>query len=63
MIFTSFFIEFINIGSMYIKAGWVVEKARKSNKMIQIVDLRVAVMHIFTHKMPIFHYKAWTDMH
>ena len=38
--------------------GWVVEKLKQRSTMTQIVEFRVAMMCIYTHKEPILHYKA-----
>ena len=68
---TIFLMEFINIGPVYIRGwvggergvGWVVAKAYQRRKKTQIVEFRVAMMCTCTHKGPIFHYKALTDVH
>ena len=52
--------EFINIGPAHIrgcKVGWVVAKIEQGN-MVTIVEFRVAMTSICTHKGPKFHYKA-----
>ena len=62
--FTIFFMEFINIGPVYIR-GWVggtrgggLEKFNQRKKKTQVVEFRVAMKCTCTHKEPIFHYKA-----
>ena len=52
--------EFINIGSVYIRewGGWVVAKAKTKKQDDTVVELRVTMMSTCTHKGPIFHYKA-----
>ena len=59
----TFIMKFINIAPVYIRSGghrvgWVVAKAKQRRKKTQIVEFRVAVMGICTHKGPIFYYKA-----
>ena len=52
--------EFINIGPAYIrgcKVGWVVAKLEEGSK-VTIVEFRVAMTYICTHKGSIFHYKV-----
>ena len=44
------------------RLGWW-QKLKQRNMMTQIVEFRVAIMSICTHKGPIFHYKAYTDVH
>ena len=65
-VFMIFFMEFINIGPVYIR-GWVGwgewwQKLKQRRKKTQIVEFRVAMTCTCTHKGPILHYKAWTDM-
>ena len=43
--------------------GWVVAKATQRSKKTQIVEFRVVMTSTCTHKGPIFHYKAQTDVH
>ena len=57
--------EFCNIGPVYMRVrkrgagvGWVVAKAKTKKQDDTIVELRVAVMSICTHKRSVFHYKA-----
>ena len=65
-LFYDFFMEFINIGPVYIRrwvrgAQWLVgwwQKLNQKGKKTQIVEFRVAMMCTCTHKGPIFHYKA-----
>ena len=38
--------------------GWVVEKAKTRKQDDTMVEFRVAMMPTYTHKGPIFHYKA-----
>ena len=59
--------EFIIIGPVYIR-GWVGgkgtgwggswQKLNQRRKKTQIVEFRVDMMCTYTHKGPIFHYKA-----
>ena len=63
--FTIFFMEFINIGPVYISAwvggAWGRVDGGKSlikEEIRHIVEFRVAMMCTCTHKGPIFHYKA-----
>ena len=42
--------------------GWVVAKAKITSKMTQIVEFRVTMMSICTHKGSIFHYTAYTGV-
>ena len=63
--FMIFFMEFINIGPVYIR-GWVGGvrgcgrwwQKLKQRKKALIVEFRVAMMRTCNHKGPIFHYKA-----
>ena len=61
-VFMIFFMEFINIGPVYIRGwvGWVVAKLNQRRKKTQLVEFRVAMSMTctYTHKRPIFHYKA-----
>ena len=68
--FTIFLMEFINIGSVYIR-GWVGgawgwggwwQKLKQRRNKTQIVEFSVAMMCTCTHKAPIFHYKAYRQM-
>ena len=63
--------EFINIEPVYIRGwaggaqgwgGWW-QKLNQRRKKTQIVEFKVAMMCTCTHKGPIFHYKAYTDVH
>ena len=72
--FTIFFMEFINIGPVYIRewvggtrggvggrdTGWGGwwQKLNQKRKKTQIVEFSVAIMCTCTHKGPLFHYKA-----
>ena len=69
--FTIFLMEFINIGPVYIR-GWVEgarswdgwwQKLNQRRNKTQRVEFRVAMTCTCTHKGPIFHYKAETDVH
>ena len=64
--FMIFFMEFINIGPVYIR-GWAGgmqwwgewwKKLKQRRNKTQIVQFRVAMMCMCTHKGPIFYYKA-----
>ena len=64
----TFFMELIDIGPAYIRDGWkgcggVVEKAKKRSNMTQKGELRVVMTSICIHKGPMFHYKAYTNVH
>ena len=51
--------QFINIGPAYIRGwGWVLAKAKTKKQDDTMVELRVAMTSTYTHKGPIFHYKA-----
>ena len=66
--------EFINIGPVYsykgvggrgagvggrgVGVGWVVAKAKTKKQDDTLVEFRVGMTSTFTHKGPIFHYKA-----
>ena len=69
--FTFFLMESINIGPVYIR-GWAGgargwgrwwQKLYQRRNKTQRVEFRVATTCTCTHKGPIFHYKAWTDVH
>ena len=57
--------KFINIGLVYkgvggmgAEVGWVVVKAKTQKQDDTVVEFRVAMSSTYTHKGPIFHYKA-----
>ena len=63
--FWQFFMEFINIGPVYIRGGqeghgggWVVAKAITKKQDDTMIEFRVAMTSTCTHKGLIFHYKA-----
>ena len=69
--FTIFFMEFINIGPLYIRGwakgargwgGWWQKLKQRRNKT-QIVEFRVAMTCPCTHKARVFHYKAQIHVH
>ena len=68
LFFNDFFLEFINIGPVYIKqyAGgvqrWVVRKGKIKKQDDTLIEFRVAMMSTCTYKWLIFHYKTWTDI-
>ena len=64
--------EFITIGPVYIRGwsggalrwgGWW-KKLKQRSKKIQILEFRVRSYDVYMHpQRPIFHYKAYTDVH
>ena len=41
---------------------WVVAKAKPKKQDNTMIEFRVAVMSTSTHKRPVFHCKAWTNV-
>ena len=63
--------EFINnyrakvykgVGGRDTRVRWVVAKAKIKKQDDTVVQFRVSMMSTCTHKGPIFHYKAYTDV-